>query len=769
MKSSSQYKLRTILIVLFVAVCTSFSVFAQNHHVFDDTVLTEVHITINPDSLDAIFSNKYSYHEYPANFEFIKNGVSETVDSVGFRLRGNTSRDSQKKSFKVAFNGFEKGKQFHGLDKLNLNGEHNDPTIMRAKLSWFVFDKVGINASKAAHTKLYINGQYYGLYINVEHIDDKFVKNRFDGELGNLYKNLYPADLTYMGSHPNTYRDLNSNGRPYYELKTNKKSQDFSDLAVFIEFLNKSGFERFKNEIEDYLDVDALLQWMAVDILTGNWDNYWYNKNNYYLYHEFENNRFVFLPYDYDNTFGIDFVGVDWAKHNLNNWGPNESRPLVDRVLEVDEYKNRLHFYINKFIDEFFNEDVLFPEIDRIYQLTKAAAEEDTYRTKDYGYSIEKYHRSFNESLGAHAQYGLKPYITMRVQYALNQLDLQNISPIFQKVEREFDLHSDKKELAIKATVIDEDEQVEVKAVFPDYGHEITLVYGGDNAYLGNYSLAGFNGKVNYYLEATDSKNQVTRYPNNPNKTLSLNLPNTENTIVINEFMASNKTTIPDDTGEYVDYIEIYNNGSTTSLKDYYLTDNFSKPDKWAFPDIVIPSQSYLLIWADSSPEKGPLHAAFGLSKNGEEVAIFKKHLNNFTLIDSVSFGPLDADEAFGRFPNGTGPFQVLDSPSPGESNDNPTANEKEDVLPQKTELYQNYPNPFNPETIISFYLQESDHILLEIYTISGQLVTTLVDQTLPPGHHAYRFNADHLSSGVYFYRFITKDEKTTHRMMLIK
>ena len=62
----------------------------------------------------------------------------DNFDQVGFRLRGNTSRYAQKKSFKVSMNTFSNLK-FLGLEKLNLNGEHNDPSIIRSKLCWDIF------------------------------------------------------------------------------------------------------------------------------------------------------------------------------------------------------------------------------------------------------------------------------------------------------------------------------------------------------------------------------------------------------------------------------------------------------------------------------------------------------------------------------------------------------------------------------------------------------------------------------------------------------
>lgn len=309
------------------------------HPVFHDGLVGTVHITIHPDSLALILDpvNADSDHEYPATMIFENSQLKDTLVNIGFRLRGNTSRVSQKKSFKVSINAFESGRAFAGLEKLNLNGEHNDPSIIRAKLSWDLFQSAGVPASRAAHTRLFINGQYRGLYINVEHIDEQFVRPRFGNNDGSLYKCLWPADLTYHGTDPNVYKFMEGSRRTY-ELHITDEADDYSDLARFITVLNATPDIAFADSIQQVFNVNSLLRVLAVDIATGSWDNYWFLKNNYYLYHNTATGLFEYIPYDYDNTFGIWWSGilsgVDWASRSPYAWGhPTEQRPLTRRIL----------------------------------------------------------------------------------------------------------------------------------------------------------------------------------------------------------------------------------------------------------------------------------------------------------------------------------------------------------------------------------------------------------------------------------------------------
>ncbi|MCP4971714.1 MAG: hypothetical protein GY932_14100, partial [Arcobacter sp.] len=277
-----------------------------SYKVYDDTEVAIIKIEMNQTDLAFMFLNPLSDSIHLGSIHFKNKFIDETIDSVGIRLRGNTSRTAQKKSLKLSFNTFIAGKKFYSLEKLNLNGEHNDPSIVRSKLSWDFFNDIGVVSTRAAHAAVYINDKYYGLYISIEHIDENFLKKNFNDDSGNLWKCLYPADLNYISSDPNSYK-LTSNGRQQYELKTNIEKDDYADLAKLIDVLNNSTNETFKNSILKILDVSQVLNYFAVNILTGSWDDYWSLSNNYYLYHEPVSKKIKIIPYDYDNTFGIDW------------------------------------------------------------------------------------------------------------------------------------------------------------------------------------------------------------------------------------------------------------------------------------------------------------------------------------------------------------------------------------------------------------------------------------------------------------------------------
>jgi len=89
--------------------------------------------------------------------------------------------------------------------------------------------------------------------------------------------------------------------------------------------------------------------------------------------------------------------------------------------------------------------------------------------------------------------------------------------------------------------------------------------------------------------------------------------------------------------------------------------------------------------------------------------------------------------------------------------------------LPTVTSLAQNYPNPFNANTNISFDLAEAGNVSLNVYDITGRLVTTLVDGQMDAGEHVVSWDASSVSSGVYFYKLTTVDYSATKSMNLLK
>ena len=377
-----------------------------------------VFINIDSDSLNLLLGDSlFSGHEFMAAISYQSSLGTVVYDSIGFRARGNTSLSSQKKSFKIDFNRFVSAQKFEGLEELNLNGEHNDVSIMRSFLAQHLLRAAGLAASRTSYVKLYVNNEYKGLYINVEHLDDEFLDLRFPTEAnGNLWKCFYGADLTWWGSNPSSYQAV-------YELKTNKDSANYTALLNFINVLNNVPSVYFPCAIQEVLDVDLFLRNIALEILMGQWDGYAYNKNNYYLYQREGDSKMVYLSYDLDNTFGIDWFNINWALRNVYAWSPgNQARPLYTKLMAVPYFKDRFTFHMLDILNTIWNVSELQLLLEEKQQLISPAALLDDYKGLDYGFTDQDFLEALQQTWGAHVKSGIIPYLQNRKQSALSQL-----------------------------------------------------------------------------------------------------------------------------------------------------------------------------------------------------------------------------------------------------------------------------------------------------------------------------------------------------------
>ncbi|HHH52262.1 MAG TPA: T9SS type A sorting domain-containing protein [Bacteroidetes bacterium] len=751
-----------ILLSMYFLIGTHFvshsqELFPPNGRLFEDTILPRIDIFIDQDSLDELlkYENRWSYHEYKADFVFSDSQGNDTIRDIGFRLRGNTSRSSKKKSFKVSFNTFEKGRKFYGVEKLNLNGEHNDPSIVRSKFCFDIAKQMGIVASRANHIKLYINGEYFGLYINVEHVDEEFVKSRFGNNNGNLYKCLYPADLKYLGNKPDYYKQ-EANGRRIYDLKTNKDLDDYSDIAGFIKILHTVSDEEFRCELEKVFDVDDYLKVIVYDILTANWDDYIFNKNNFYLYHDTKTGKFRYITYDLDNTWGIDWFKIDWAKRDIYQWShQSENRVLYTRILSQPEYRSKFTYIMKEVLDSIYAPDSLQSYLHAKRELVRKAAQDDTYRTLDYGFTYDDFYESYDIAPGFdHVPVGIMEFINSRRFWA--NVQLETTDQLALNSMKNLVFSPDKDSIKISLSILNSDFLEEVRLY---YSYDDTFIFynmelnddglngdsiAGDKIYSSVFLPLKNAKSMKYYFSITSTNGY--EYSDPACDLHEVIFPDDQVTLSINEFMASNDSTIKDDAGEYDDWIELYNYGEQkVYLGDKYLTDKKENKTKWKMPEVYLQPGQFLLFWADKDEEQGTNHTNFKLSAAGEYIGIYNSELTDNKLIDEYEFNSQEPDVSLGRIPDGTGDFQVV-FPTPGYENHVNKTNEI-----SQTDIWA-YPNPFYNNLKLVTKGEFNNITLIKIYNLRGQLVKyydVAWERNLQLGLKT-------LNSGIYFLNVFT-------------
>jgi len=208
--------------------------------------------------------------------------------------------------------------------------------------------------------------------------------------------------------------------------------------------------------------------------------------------------------------------------------------------------------------------------------------------------------------------------------------------------------------------------------------------------------------------------------------------------LAINEFLASNDTTLADEFGEFDDWVEIFNTGvQAVELAGLHLSDDETLPDRWTFPEITLGAGEYLLIWCDDDPEQGPLHTNFKLSASGETILLSTAVADGLLPIDRVDFGEQSTDVSYGRFPDGSETWAYFAAPTPGAANLVLTAApEVPGATPLRFRYEGSHPNPFNARTTLVFSVPADGMASLRIYDLAGRLVRTLHSGRLAAGQH---------------------------------
>lgn len=319
-----------------------------------------------------------------AKFTYTVDGQTTVVDSVGIKLRGNTSRrrpegnegelhnavspDWNHCHFAVDFAQYRNGQRFEGLEKLNLKWFKDDANYVREVYSYDLFRRFGVwTAPRSSYCRLTIKvdgdiaSGYYGVYEMLESVDENFITERaanWGASTGFLWKGGYAGsfvpDFISTNSMGVENVSLNPAESEYfaYDLKTRKDELEAgkTELTQFINDLNSKTGEEFQIWISQKMDVDLFLKTYAVNVMVGMWDDYWVNTNNFYFYFA-PNGKAYFIPYDYDNTLGTSLLMANSGTQNPLNWGPNSGRPLINKIMAIPACKEKYKSYISQLAD----------------------------------------------------------------------------------------------------------------------------------------------------------------------------------------------------------------------------------------------------------------------------------------------------------------------------------------------------------------------------------------------------------------------------------
>jgi hypothetical protein len=246
--------------------------------IFEQDVLPTFEIQIDPAEWQGLYLDQALREERLAAGEdpnpyhpllAFRWGQAASGDAM-IRLKGNSTWYEAKLQFVISFNENDPDGRFLGLRKIVLDASSENASFLRDRLALHHLRDLGVPAPCANNARLVVNGDYYGLYSNIERIDRELLERNFADPDGNLY-------------------------RAGHELVTNEDVGDTSDLAALRAAVDPAA-------IDALVDLDeALLEWAGEAVIPQG-DGYWAGRANYYLYHQ-PAGDWVWLPWDLDTCF----------------------------------------------------------------------------------------------------------------------------------------------------------------------------------------------------------------------------------------------------------------------------------------------------------------------------------------------------------------------------------------------------------------------------------------------------------------------------------
>ncbi len=424
---------------------------------FDHSQIISVNIIMDEDDWQDMLDNAASEEYYKC--DAVINGT--TFYSVGIRPKGNTSLSSivndpttDRYSFKLEFDKYVDGQTCFGLDKLVLNNNYADATNMKEAIVYDMFAYLGADSSLYNYAKISVNGEYWGVYLALEAVEDSFLLRNYGVSSGDLYK----PDSMQMGGGKGGNDDNGGNGGPggnkpdnmpdfaggfpdnssdgtseadiptppdgtftppdntNADTQSDENSTDserpggagenggngghggamnfgsfgssggcdlnytdddldsYSDIwDAEVTSTSKSDHKRVVaalkaaaegTDLEEYLDIDNLLRYMAAHTFSVNLDSLSGNMaHNYYLY---ENNGVInLIPWDYNLAFG----GMNSNDSDAVNFAidsPFSGTQFFDKILENEEYLAKYHEYLRILSEEYVQGGVFQQTYDRI-------------------------------------------------------------------------------------------------------------------------------------------------------------------------------------------------------------------------------------------------------------------------------------------------------------------------------------------------------------------------------------------------------------------
>lgn len=352
-------------------------------------------LTIPPDQYAILQANTDSDY-VTADFS----GGNVVFPGIGVKFRGSSSLNNQKKSWKV---NFKKSAPFQGRDKLILKAVSLDSSLLTECLSTAQLQQMSTLTSGCGFAHLEVNGEYLGVFSQLEDVDDDFFNARGINPKGQLLEADGPgyANFRILEDYSTAWDDHSANGDGY------------PALSELVQTVNNTADALFAQVIASVVNVDTWVDYVAAMQVNGDWDHI---SHNYYVYRSPDSPVWDVVPKDFDQGFAVSDLSLLQGVKTFPQQPPASYNVLTSRILTVPLFRQ---WYVNKLtalLNTSFTPGVLTPRIDAFHQAIADDAQRDVYKR------WREDNTAFDASPAA-----LKTFVSQRIAYI--QANLGAISP----------------------------------------------------------------------------------------------------------------------------------------------------------------------------------------------------------------------------------------------------------------------------------------------------------------------------------------------------
>ncbi len=643
----------------------------------------------------------------------VLNGV--TYYSVGVRYKGNSTYNASriKNPFNIKLDYIHSNQRVESYNTLKLSNGFMDPSFLREVLGYQIARQY-LPAPKANFMNVYVNDVLIGLYTNVEDVDKEFLSNHFYTSDGPFFQcDRTDKQVTIPGTCPpgmpgSALKWVSMDSACYYNNYEIESAEGWQQLVNMMQVLSQN-----PGNVENKLDVDRALWMLAINNFYVNLDSYSGSGHNYLV---FENGigRFNTIPWDFNECFGAFTNAGTGASLNLiqmQQLDPllhqtNSERPLISKLFSISKFRKRYLAHLYTILEEAKASNAYENEGLKLKNLIASAVSNDKNKFfSDAAFNANLYSDFTNGSGGMAKTYpGLISLSNARVNYLNTHPAINVVKPSITNVQNVPAVPEFNKEISFTAQIrnaksaslfyrFDKEQRFVELPMYDDGLHQDGNA--GDNLFAAVFNF-GRNQDIQYYIYAENDDIAALSPQRAEYEFYSLHakLPNVESgDLRINEIMPSNTSFVKDESGDYDDWIEIFNTSDQMiSCYGLYLSDNPSNKLKWAFPDTSIPAKSFLVVWADEDGNDPGLHANFKLSKSGEPLMLVNQ---DSSAVDELTYPEVQENYSYAYCPV---KWIFAVDPSFGKENNCTTlVNEQNGIGIQIS------PNPFHENLLLQF------------------------------------------------------------------